>query len=284
MRMRDGWPALGLATALLWGQAAGAADTAGAAPVVDGLEQRVQRLERVVNSGTLMEMLDRLESLQQEVQTLRGRVEELEHSVEGLRERQRDLYVDVDRRLSRLEREGAAAPTASRGQAAGDRAGTGAATGGDGQPPAADGGGGTGGDAATAGAKPQQASPEERKAYESAFDLLRELRYARAIEAFQAFLKEYPDGRYAHLAQYWLAEAHYAQGEYEQAITHYWRLINQYPDSAKMAEAMLKIGYSRHQLGKDGEAKQILEELVRRFPDSTEAGQAENLLRQLGGG
>lgn len=235
------------------------------------LETRVQRLERLLDSRTLLQMSERLDALQKEVQGLRGRVEELQHTVKGVRERQRDLYLDVDRRLSRMERE---QTTAGDEPAAADDGGPEDVETIGGEPPvSADGDGQDGAQAPAEG---------ESEAYQEAFGLLRELRYARAVTAFEEFLEAYPDGRYAPMAQYWLGEAHYAQGKYEEAMVHYWRLINRYPESPKLAEAMLKIGYSRNELGKKADARKILEELVRRFPDSTEAGQAETMLQKLG--
>jgi len=275
MTMRSIWRTAALAVAVAAAPAGWAADKAkpaagqGEQRTKSELESRVQRLERLLDSRTLLQMSERLDALQKEVQGLRGRVEELQHTVEGVRERQRDLYLDVDRRLSRMERQQSAG--GGKPAAAG---GTGEEGGGKGEAPAKDEA------AAEAGSKAPMEG--ESQAYQKAFGMLRELRYARAVEAFKGFLKDYPDGRYAPMAQYWLGEAHYAQGKYEQAIVHYWRLINNYADSPKLAEAMLKIGYSRNELGKKAEARKILKELVRRFPDSTEAGQAETLLQKLG--
>ncbi|MCK9532025.1 MAG: tol-pal system protein YbgF [Gammaproteobacteria bacterium] len=230
-----------------------------AAPPQD-LNARVTRLEQQLSNQTLVDMHTRIDSLQREVQQLRGLVEEQAHAIEGLQRRQRELYMDVDRRLARLERE----------------AGTGA-----GVVPAP-------GGLSTPGAAPEApteaepaATAQEREAYQKAFDLLRELRYEQAAAAFRDFLKNYPQGRYAHIAQYWLGEAAYAQRNFKQAITEYQKLLDNYPKSPKLAEALLKIGYSHNELGDRAAATRVLNELVKRYPDSTEAGQARNLLGQF---
>jgi tol-pal system protein YbgF len=64
------------------------------------LEQRVQMLERRIN--TLSNIVLRLDSLQQEIQQLRGDVEVQNHNMESLRKRQMDFYNDMDQRISRL--------------------------------------------------------------------------------------------------------------------------------------------------------------------------------------
>lgn len=232
-------------------------------------EQRLQQLERLINSNSLMEMAQRLDTQEQEIQQLRGRIEEQENTIEGLRTRQRELYLDTDRRLSRIEREaagaalGPAAPMAATGAAANSPAPLAA--------PAS----------SAAPVVDEARMQQERDAYQKAFDLLRELRYEQATSAFRDFLKAYPDGRYAHIAQYWLGEASYAQRKFDEAIKDYQDLIDKFPNSPKRAEAMLKIGYSWNELKQPAKARPVLQGLVQEFPNSTEAGQARNLLQQL---
>ncbi len=67
------------------------------------LDQRVQLLERRIN--TLSSIVLRLDSLQQEMQQLRGDVEVQNHAVESLKKRQSDLYTDIDQRISKLSGE-----------------------------------------------------------------------------------------------------------------------------------------------------------------------------------
>ncbi|MCW8973722.1 MAG: tol-pal system protein YbgF [Gammaproteobacteria bacterium] len=220
----------------------------------ESVEQRLQRVEQLVNSRSLLDMSQRIDALQAEVQQLRGQVDEQQHTIEGLRSRQRELYLDIDRRLSRFEREGSAAPAAPADTQKPDDA-----------PPPVD----------------AQRLQQEREAYQEAFDLLRQLQYAQATTAFRRFLKEYPEGRYAHIAQYWLGEAGYAQRDFKQAIIDYQALIANHPKSPKRAEAMLKIGYSHYELKQYSEATAILEQLIEQHPGSTEAGQARSLLKQI---
>ncbi len=231
------------------------------------LNARVTRLEQTLDNQTLVEMHTRIESLQREVQQLRGQLEEQAHAIQGLQRRQRDLYMDIDRRLSRLEREGG---------------GGGAMVPQPGVPPVTAPTPGAGQPAAPAEGEAQVAiTMQEREAYQKAFDLLRELRYDQAANAFRSFLNQYPSGRYAHIAQYWLGEASYAQRHFKQAILEYQKLLDNYPKSPKLAEAMLKIGYSHNELGDRAAATRMLNELVKRYPESTEAGQARNLLGQF---
>jgi tol-pal system protein YbgF len=257
-----------------WAVAAVLAGSFSAATQAATLEERVERVERMVNSQSLLDMLERLETLQQEVQQLRGQVEEQQHTITGLKERQRELYLDIDRRMSRIEREGGGTAPAAAAPGAGGS--TPALTASPGAavvaPPAA---------GAPAVANDETRLQQEREAYQQAFDMLRELRYAQATAAFRDFLQKFPDGRYAHIAQYWLGEAGYAQRDFRQAIADYNALLASYPNSPKRAEAMLKVGYSHYELKEADQARAVLEQLVQQFPDSTEAGQARNLLKRI---
>lgn len=254
--------------------------------LAETVEQRLERIERVLQSQSLLEMMERVDALQLEVQQLRGQLEDQQHQSEGIKDRQRELYLDVDRRMSRLEREGggsavAPQPSSSTGSttpaplisaplttASTVPATTPVAT--TAQPTPAP----------SVVVDPQQLA-EERAAYQKAFDLLRELRYEQATAAFRDFLKHYPNGRYAHIAQYWLGEAAYARRDFTQAISDYQALLANHPRSGKRADAMLKIGYSYQELKKPAESKRMMEQLIELYPDSTEAGQARNQLRRM---
>lgn len=247
------------------------------------VEQRLVRMERLMDSQSLLEMMERVDALQTEVQQLRGQLEEQQHLMEGMKSRQRELYLDVDRRMLRMEREGAGQGSSSPSPL------TGAPTSAPSTPltttnspvPAT----------TTAPVKPVVVAPattanpaelaKERAAYQKAFELLRELRYEQATVAFRDFLKQYPNGRYAHIAQYWLGEAAYARRDFVQAIKDYQALLQNHPRSAKRAEAMLKIGYSYQELKKTAESKRMMEQLIKLYPKSTEAGQARNQLKRM---
>jgi len=255
--------------------------------------ERVERLERLINSQGLVDILLRLENLQKDVQNIQGDNEVQMHKLDEIRKRQRELYIDIDRRLLQLERKqtgrapvavdksksSTPAQTAVTAAATAKAAGSGAHVSG-----TVAGGKPTGGRRTAVAAKPVVSEPEqetEQEAYQKAFNLLRELRYDKAGLAFRAFIEKYPEGRYAHIAQYWLAEASYAQRDFRTAIADYQKLIDNYAGSPKRAEAMLKIGYSYYELKDYPKAQAMLEQLLAAYPGTTEAGQAQNLLQKI---
>ncbi|MGR8947633.1 MAG: tol-pal system protein YbgF [Gammaproteobacteria bacterium] len=87
---------------------------ANAAAADDELALRLSKLERALDNQGLLDLFQRLESLQAEVQSLRGQLEEQQYTIERLRQSQRDAYVDLDRRLQQsLVRRGSAAEPGS---------------------------------------------------------------------------------------------------------------------------------------------------------------------------
>ncbi len=243
-----------------------------------GVDERLQRLERLINSQGLVDLLLKLDGLQKEVQQLRGDVEVQTHIANDLKKRQRDLYVDIDRRLLQIERNasnGSKGSTYSSGFKPGVASTVSPSV--TQSPPVKQ-----VAPVATRSTAPRSVDPiKEQNAYQKAFDLLRELRYEQAIKAYRQFIRDYPDGRYAHIAQYWLSEASYAQRHFKQAIKDYQALITNYPNSPKLAEAMLKISYSYNALGQNKAAKEMAEKLLRVYPNTTAAGQAQNLLKKI---
>ena len=229
--------------------------------------ERIERLERMMESQGLVDLLMRLDSLQQEVQQLRGDSEVNGRSLDDIKKRQRDLYIDIDRRLLQLERRSAgSAPVAPVSSMPAKPAAV------------------TAESQATKATQPQPTAADdttEQQAYQKAFDLLRELRYDKAMESFRAFIAKYPDGRYAHIAQYWLGEAGYAQSQFATAIKDYQVLLDNYPNSPKRAQAMLKIGYSHYKLKNHAAAQKSFSQVLKTYPGTTEAGQAEKMLKEI---
>ena len=243
---------------------------AGIAVAADrNVEQRLTRLERLLESQRLVDMYVRLGELQKELQELRGAIEEQTHAMNGLKQRQRELYLDTDRRLRQIEHGGAAAPAA--GTVAPPAAVPRPATAPRAAPPP------TVATVATAEPEPTKADEEYRRA----FELLKEGRYAEAIAQFGAYLKKYPGSGYADNAQYWLGEARYVTREFEPAVKEFEKVITNYPDSPKIADAMLKIGYCHYETKDYQQAKKVLTNLQKRYPDSTAARLAENRLQRM---
>lgn len=246
------------------------------------LEARVIRIERVLENQGLTQIVSQLEQLRSETATLRGEIETLRYETENSDNRQRQLYVDVDRRLQALEqsqRGGAAfSPPAAQGGGAFAPAAPSEAP-----PPAvaAVPAPSTPAQTQTQTPAPVQPSGTDSQNYQAAFDLVQARRYPEAAAAFTQFLAAFPTSPLADNAQYWLAETHYVRSQFAEALPAFQKVINDYPQSAKMPDALLKVGYCQQQLGDRDAARTALQQVLRQFPDTTAARLASQRLEQL---
>lgn len=245
---------------------------------VQSTEERLERLERRVRS--LAEIMLRIDRLQQEMRELRGEVEVQTHAMETLKKRQRDLYLDIDQRLS--QQLGSSPPA---GAPAGPGADLPAAA-----PPKP---------IAAPSASPARAetgTPRERtalpalraanpageeKAYQGAFDLLKQGSYKESIAAFRRFLEKYPAGNYSDNAQYWLGEASYVSRDFDTALVEFEKVITMHPYSPKVPGAMLKTGFIYYEQQKWAQARDRLTELSQRYPAATESRLALKRLERM---
>jgi tol-pal system protein YbgF len=119
------------------------------------------------------------------------------------------------------------------------------------------------------------------KAYEAAYASFKNKKYKEAREKFDAFQKEFPKDKLVGNAQFWIAEAYYAEEDYAGAIVEYDALLKNYPKSEKAPAALLKQGYSFIEMGDKKAARGILEQLKEKYPKSKEAVLAKKKLEEM---
>ncbi len=247
----------------------GSAGAATAAPAGPSIEDRLVRIERLVDNQALVDMLMRLDSLQADNKGLRGEMEALVHELDGLKQRQRDLYLDIDRRLGQLEDAANRQPVAVAPATVTPVNSAGIAT-------------AKTSNASTAGAPQDKGDPvRESDAYQKAFNTLKDGQYEQAIIEFKNFLAQYPVGDFNDNAQYWLGEANYATRHYKVAIEEFRKLLELRPNSSKAADAMLKLGYAYYELAEWDSARKVLTDVVSRHANSTAARLAESRLQNM---
>jgi len=228
------------------------------------------------SDAVLMEVMQQLGKLEEEVRQLRGQVEMLQYELKTVKGQQRNLYLDIDQRL--------------KASASGTGVATTVVSSTTSVPP-------TPAATPTPPGKPVKTTPVptqtaalkapagdpalEQKAYKDAFRLLKEGRYDKAVEAFEAFLGSYPNGKFSANAQYWLGETNYVRREFRTAITAFRKVVEGYPQSRKVPDALLKIGYIHYELQESAQARKVFEALIGRYSGTTPARLAENRLQRM---
>ena len=212
------------------------------------VEERLTKIEGTVTAaadrGAILELASQLEAIRNEMARMRGQLEVLANQAETADRRQKDLYLDIDTRLRKLEQ-------AREQQAA--------------APP----------DKPAAAPADGEAPQGETRAYQAALDQFKLGNYALAVAAMQGFLVTYPSSKLASNAQYWIGMAHSGQRDYKQAIAAQRKLLATWPDSEKAPDALLSIASSQETMGERKAAQKTLEEVIARYPSSNAAAAAK---------
>ena len=276
-------------------------------PPVLSLEQRMARIELQLQSQAAMTLLKEVEGLKAELSRLRGQAEQQEHQLGQLERRQKDLYIDLDKRVDELGKQVKAIPVMPQpapqpviavpvpdpGTGKSAAVAVPASAPAPKQEPAPP--------AKTETAKADSGKPEsaprsepsrqattvdplaESKTYESALNAFRAGNHANAVMAFKSFLKDYPDSSLAPNAAYWLGYSLYAQKDYKGALEQQKRTIAIWPQSAKVPDAMLNMANCMIELDDLNSARKTLEDIVARFQGTNAAaiaGKKLTLLKQ----
>lgn len=236
------------------------------------LADRVSRLEQQSqkDAGTTT-LVNQVNDLQQQLSQLQGQIEELQHQNQQLQDSQKAQYADVDSRVSRLEKGGAAQ---AQSPAAPANAPQGPAPAPTAVAPAS-------AQQAAPAAAPTAANATEQAAYDAAFKSLRAGDYVTASRGFRDFLTKYPDSALAPNAYYWLGESYYVTMNYPVAIEAFQRLVKQYPQSDKVSDGLLKVGYCQIELKQQDAAIATLKQVSAKYPGTKAAGLAQERLRRL---
>ncbi|MGX5200976.1 tol-pal system protein YbgF [Aliikangiella sp. IMCC44632] len=213
------------------------------------LEQRIQYLEQQVSTRAQLqtEMSMQLTALQREVKELRGIVEEHQFKLQQIQERQRDLYRDIDSRLSALP-QGQVAVAANNTNSTPSNTNTSTAN----------------------SVETPKVSGGERSEFEAAFGLVRNRQYAEAIKQFESFLVKYPAGAYSDNARFWIGQVYFAQSNLAAAEQQFNTLVATFPDSSKVPNALLKLAEIKVKQEQWSEAKRIYNEVVTQYSGASQ--------------
>jgi len=217
------------------------------------LVDRLSNLERKLDARNRaqIKVQSQLDELQNEVNDLRGVTELHTHQLGQVLERQRELYQELDRRVTK-----ALAPTN--------------------QVPAAI-------VAPTSDGNVNYSNDlTENEAYDRAVNMvLKDKRYDQAIPEFRAFNKTYPQSTYAANAHYWLGQLLFNKNELAEAKVEFESVVNQFPDSRKRSDSMLKLAMVEQKQNNLAVAITIYKKLIAEYPKSSAAKLAQPRLTSL---
>lgn len=202
-------------------------------------------------SATLL--LAKINDMQQELQTLQGRLEVQAHDIQLLRQQQRAFYQDLDQRLVKLQKSNGVAVVQP-------------------QAPAI---------VAPVAKTAIETPANDVSAYESAYGLVRDKKYDAATEAMQQFINQYPQSQYTANAHYWLGELYLRNSQLDLAEREFSVVMQQYPNSNKAGAAQLKLGFIHYDRGEWQQARKLLAQVEANYPGTAISRLAKIRLQEM---
>ena len=267
-----------------------------------------------VNADAATRLQLQMQTMQNQLRDLTGRLERMEFENRSNKERLERLSADMDMRLRAVEQGGTgemgmgSAPTSTGGgltpptgsTATAPSTGTaqtdeppaglapgqrlmGTLTNGERQPSA----GAVAAPAKPTASKPQQVAlpkgdPNEQ--YQYAYGLLQQRDFDGAERALQAFITANPSHQLTGNATYWLGETYYIRKNYAEAARVFLDGYQKFPKGNKAPDNLLKLGMSLAAVGEKEPACQAYRRLVTTFPEGNQriVGFAKSEIAQLG--
>ncbi len=200
-----------------------------------------------MNEDALIMLMQQQQQFEEQVQMLQGQIEELRHELQVMKDAERERYLDLDTRINTLAEQGVSEQSENT-----DAAGP--------------------------------ADPEaDKQAYNAAKDHLVARDFDAAAEAFEGYLKDFPNGQYRGHAHFWLGQVYSNQKtpQNDKAMEQFQAVVENYPDHSKAPSSLYTLAVMQAREGKVSEAKINLHKLIKQYPDSSKASQAKTLLDQL---
>jgi tol-pal system protein YbgF len=232
--------------------------------------------------------LFRIGQLEEQVRSLNGRIEELGFQLLQMQEQMRQMQEDNEFRFQELEKSnGQRSDVGSGVTQPGIEPSTTAST--------ATGGQGTGAPPTDLGSiqinpngdliggiiEPLQPGGETASLnspddlYQAGYNHMLTGDYALAEQVFADYIAAFPDGARAADAMFWLGEAQYSQGRYQESAKTFLDVHKQHPQADKAPDSLLKLGMSLAKLDNRETACATLREVLIRYPGASAAVRAK---------
>ncbi|NRA61808.1 MAG: tol-pal system protein YbgF [Psychrobium sp.] len=208
--------------------------------------QRIAKLEQMLSqrNRVQVEMQQHIDTLQQELNELRGNSETQDHRLNQILQRQRELYQELDKLSSRLN---------SRSPVT--------------QPSVA---------------TDTNITLSESDAYKHAINLaLKQQRYDDAIGEFEKYLIDYPQSSFRGNVHYWLGQLYFRDGKKDLAKNQLEKLVTNFPKSSKRVEGLIRLGRIAQDAKKRSKAIAYYQQAIKEYPNSSAAQIAQTRLKSL---
>lgn len=201
-------------------------------------EQRLDQLERANQIN--VELLNKVNELQDEVAKLRGVIDEQQHELGMINKRQESLFGDLDQRLDDISKTSSSEKKKLK-------------------------------EAVDSNIKVSSASTvDDTTAYNRAYDLVAKKQFKEAQIALSDFIWRYPNSELVANAHYWIGEIHLHNWRFDKSDTlsltkakdTFNYVGSNYKEHHKSADSMVKLGMIAEEEGDRDRAKQIYKSIA----------------------
>ena len=213
-------------------------------------ESDIERLERLLQNRNLvqLQMQQQMDDMALEISELRGALERNSYDMKQMLERQRELFIELDRVRGEVKAAGTATVAVAASEGSKEASGT------------------------------FSTDVDEQTAYQNAVDMILKQRdYTGAITAFQQFQKDFPDSTFTPNSHYWLGQLYFAKKQDKEAVKSFAAVVS-YKDSNKRADALVKLGDIAARNNNAAQAKKYYQQVVTEYPNSASAKVAQTHL------
>jgi tol-pal system protein YbgF len=199
-------------------------------------------LEKLRNQlrGEVAELRGQVEVISNQLDAAQQKVDKLNNDLANAQRREKDLYADLNQRLSKLEPLNQIIDGVE-----------------------------------------VEVTQTEKKQFDEADALFRKKDFARATQAFMAFLQRFPGSGYAAQAYYSLGSSYFLESDCKNAIPALQTVINRYPLTKRAPDAMLNLAICQDDLNDKSAARDTMEALIKKYPESSAAKTARSKLGAL---
>jgi len=219
-------------------------------PISSAPENEIQRLERLLSNRSRMQlqMQQQIDDMSGEISELRGMVERNGHDMKQMLQRQRELFIELDRVRNESQQPIAEVKT-------------------------------TANEGVTKAGGVYTTSANEESAYKKAVYLVQvDKNYPGALAAFAQFQKDFPNSSYTANSYYWVGQLNFALKKDVDAAKSFASVVS-YEKSNKRADSLVKLGDIAARNGKPNVAKKYYQQVIDGYPDSASAKMAKSKLK-----
>jgi len=120
----------------------------------------------------------------------------------------------------------------------------------------------------------------EEAAYQQAYSLIASNRYDDAIASFNKLLTQYPAGKRAADANYWLGDLYMLKGQPDQATQEFRKVLN-FKNSSKIPDSLRQLGILYQANGDSAHAKQMFQRVIKDYPGTPAATAAQKQIDNM---